>query len=283
MQNEKIVQEQIWQQFIGFIRTPDLLLNSDLLPYPNLEMKSIKIPNSVFLENNIIEINKQLYLGKRVELFFKQWLEFQADAELLAFSLQVIQNKITLGEFDFLWKNNSNYVHTELVYKQYIFDSNIAKEELNCWVGPNKKDFLYLKLKKLKEQQFPLLFETSTEKLLQDKFGVQAANFQQNLCFKAQLFLHFEEQQNQFSGIHTEAIVGSWYYFEEFKSQPFETFEFAFIQKQDWPIIPFDSSWIEWVSFQEIIIKVAPSIQEKRSVKLWMKMPKQMIPLFVIW
>ncbi|GGE28500.1 DUF1853 family protein [Psychroflexus planctonicus] len=284
MQNSEDFQHRIWQQYIGFLSTPDLLLDRVLIPYPNLDLgKPINSSELSLSEVNLVELNKQNYLGKRVELFFKEWLENIIEAELLAFSLQVIEDKLTLGEFDFLWKNNNQYFHTELVYKQYIFDRDLSKKEVECWVGPNKKDFLHFKLKKLNENQFPLLYKASTENILQEKLGLEAENFQQNLCFKAQLFVHFQENQFHFKGIYPKAIVGKWYYFEEFNQQAFNPFQFSIIEKQDWPILPQLTSKMDWFSFEEIIQKAEEFINEKRSVKLWMKTPEQVFQLFVIW
>lgn len=277
-------QNEILQQYIGFLKTPDLLLNEILIPYPNLKLKTEKFHiKSSLSEATLNELTKQLYLGKRVELFFKEWLTFYPEAKLLAFSLQIIQEKKTLGEFDFLWKFKNQYQHTELVYKQYIFIKGFGKDELSSWVGPNKKDLLHLKLKKLEKHQFPLLFHAAAEESLRQKFNLRAKDFQQNLCFKAQLFLHYTEKQNAFTGINPNAILGKWYYFKEFCKQSFEAFSFAIIPKKNWPIIPEDFSWISWDSFPEIILKLAASTQEKRSVKVWMKTPKRLHQLFVIW
>jgi len=274
---------QIWQQYVGFINTPDLLLNQILVPYPNFELTPRAIKPDDLSEAFLNDLQKQAYLGKRAEIFLKHFLQIDEKADLLSFSLQVIKNKQTLGEFDFLWKYENQYLHTELVYKQYIFIKGLGKDELSSWVGPNKKDFLHLKLKKLNHKQFPLLFNDTTEKLLEEKFGLKATDFQQKLCFKAQLYVHFKEEQIEFTGVNSSAIVGKWYYFEEFKKQNFDAFQFALIPKQDWPILTEDAKWLSWFSFPEISSRISMSIQEKRSVKLWMKTSEELLQLFVVF
>ena len=47
--------------------------------------------------------------------------------------------------------------HLEYSYKFYLFDHKLEQPFINCWIGPNKKDGLNQKLKKLKENQLPLL------------------------------------------------------------------------------------------------------------------------------
>ncbi|GGE17779.1 DUF1853 family protein [Psychroflexus salis] len=283
MQKSQAFKQQIWEQCIGFLKTPDVLLNKQLLPYPNLEVKINPGENVQVSYETIQELQKQQYLGKRVELFFKEWLEKQQESKCLAFSLQIIKDKLTLGEFDFLWKKGNHYLHTELVYKQYIFIRNLGENELENWVGPNKKDFLHWKLKKLKERQFPLLYQASTEKILKEKLNLKSTDFQQNICFKAQMFIHFKEEQNQFIGINSDAILGRWYYAHEFKNQLFNAYKFMVLPKQDWPVLPQKEIWLPWETFDEILKKVNQSIQQKRSVKLWMKTPAQIFQLFVIW
>ena len=277
------IQQRIEEQFKGVLNTPDVLLNQQLLPYPNLKINTNQLLNFHISEANLVELNKHAYLGKRVELFVKQWIENLNEAELLAFSLQIIKDKITLGEFDFIWKYQEKLQHTELVYKQYIFDRNLSQNDLECWVGPNKKDFLHWKLKKLSEKQFPLLHQPATKEVLSAELNLKPADLQQNLCFKAQLYLHYKESKLVTKGLNENAVVGNWYYFNEFTSQEFNYYQFVCLAKQDWPILPKNLPWLSWLSFQEIVNEISVSIQNQRSVKLWMKTPQQIYQMFVIW
>jgi hypothetical protein len=119
--------------------------------------------------------------------------------------------------------------------------------------------------------------------IIEEVYGLKNSYFHQNLCFKAQLFLHFKEEQLQFIGINPKAIIGTWYYFQEFKVQLFETFQFAILPKQDWPVLPQNADWVTWNSFEDCISNITSSMQEKRSVKLWIKTPEKIHQVFVVW
>lgn len=283
MQHPNATHKKYIQQFLGFMHTPNLLGNSMLLPYQNVELTPTTSSLIAFNENELSELEKQKYLGKRVELFFKKWLEMHPETELLTHGLQVVKNKITLGEFDFLYRHKDVYIHTELVYKQYIYLPNKAEKDIFHWVGPNKKDFLHIKLNKLTTHQFKLLQNETAAALIYAKFGIKASQFQQQICFKAQLFIHYLDKQITFYGIQPEAILGRWYYFKEFLLQGFEQNLFVLVEKQDWPILPHDSKSLPWMNFQETIKSISPQMKKRRSVKLWRKTTTSLHQLFVIW
>lgn len=268
---------------MGFLQTPNLLENRLLIPYPNAELTTLCTKEVIFSDQELDDLQKQKYLGKRVELFFKKWLEIQPYNKIVAHGLQVINNKTTIGEFDFLYLSKQDYVHTELVYKQYIYIPSFGKNSINSWVGPNKKDFLYLKLEKLYRKQFPLLYNKLSIDLMKANFLLDVNSFQQKICFKAQLYLHFNEVKYDFYGISSSAIVGKWYYFKEFKQQDFENQFFLYIYKQDWPVLPCFEEEQEWRSFSLIIQDLLPFMKDKRSVKLWRKTKQEIHQLFVIW
>lgn len=283
MSKKNDLKNEILKQFKGFVRTPNLLENCVFLPYQNVELASINMNNVYFNDNEVAEISKHKYLGKRVELFFKKYLELQPNIKLITQGLQVIEEKMTLGEFDFMYCFNESYFHLELVYKQYIFLPLRGKAEFSSWVGPNKKDFLAFKLDKLKNKQFPLLHKAVANATIKSKLGLDSSNFEQRVCFKAQLYLHFDSKLQKFEGISPDAVVGKWYFFREFKAQDFNNHSFLSVKKQNWPVIPNHEVGQEWSNFSTIIQFIYPSIKEGRSVKLWRKSKNKVHQLFVIW
>ena len=109
-----------------------------------------------------------MVLGKRAEIFFAEAIRQSSHYDLIAQNLQLIHNKQTLGEFDFFLKeqNTQQSLHVELVYKFYVYDSSF-KQQLDRWIGPNRKDSLLKKIEHIKSHQFPLLFREESQELLQ--------------------------------------------------------------------------------------------------------------------
>ena len=160
---------RIKEQLLGFLNTPPLWKDHDLFdllqfPFPDppvteLLNSRVEIPG---LETNFV-------LGKRMEIFFDHLLKNSEKYEVIGKNLQIFQGKLTLGELDFLIKNmeNNTFHHIELVYKFYVYDSSY-ENELERWIGPNRRDSLLQKIEKLNQRQFPILFKPESKKLLSE-------------------------------------------------------------------------------------------------------------------
>ena len=134
--------------------------------YTLFELKDIDVDN---IDINNIQILQQLPLGKRVEHFFEAIIEQSSNYEKVLKNKQIIQNKYTFGELDFILFNKkiNIYEHVEMQYKFYVYDDSI-EEEIHRYVGPNRNDTMYLKLEKLKNKQLPLLFKEETKDYLKN-------------------------------------------------------------------------------------------------------------------
>ena len=160
------------QQFSGFLKTPPLWLNNKIFKFPQLLLKEIELPENFPLP----QIPSNLVLGKRIERFFEIYIRCFSEEEVLAENIQIFSGKTTLGELDFILKNKKTQriSHIEVVYKFYIYYPSF-ENEMERWIGPNRRDSLIKKIARLESRQFPLLFQKETQPLLQE-LGVNPKN-----------------------------------------------------------------------------------------------------------
>ncbi|MFA9374406.1 MAG: DUF1853 family protein, partial [Poseidonibacter sp.] len=162
-----MIDSLIYNQFENFCKTASLFKNS----FYELELFDLEdVCDDINIDNLQIDINENLEnipLGKRVEYFFDAIIQQSPNHEKVLKNKQIIHNKLTLGEIDFILYNKKRklYQHIEIQYKFYLYDHSI-KDEISRYVGPSKNDSLILKLEKLKNKQFPLLFKEETKEYL---------------------------------------------------------------------------------------------------------------------
>lgn len=95
--------------------------------------------------------HKQL-LGKRFERLIHFWFEQHPRIKLLAQGVQVFDDKKTIGEIDFLFKDldSGETFHLEVACKFYLSSNNSG--QWKDFIGPNGKDRLLNKIDKTHEQ-----------------------------------------------------------------------------------------------------------------------------------
>lgn len=263
----KFTTKQLQQQFKGFLRTNALFSDSGVLPYSNFVLNS-----SVDFKLNSShekELSGQLYVGKRMEIFFKAYIENSKNLNLVTHSLQVVNDKKkTLGELDFIIENQPNFLHIELVYKFYIYDPTYHRNSLHCFMGPKRKDFLYKKIEKLRNHQFPMLFNAFTQKQLKE-LALPTSHYEQKLSFMAKVFLPLNKAVNLPSYINPKTVSGFWLKFSELKL--LNKFHHYFIPKrQDWMTIPSESDYT-FEDFESIEMQVNVLIKSGIRPMLWEK------------
>ena len=223
-----------------------------------------------------------MVLGKRAELFFAEAIRQSSDYDLIAQNLQLIHNKQTLGEFDFFLKEQATQqsLHVELVYKFYVYDPSF-KQELDRWIGPNRKDSLLKKIKHVKSHQFPLLFREESQELLQQR-GIELEKIQQQVCFLAHLFVPKSLFHQQFKLVNKHCISGYWLHEHEFTETEYGEFQFYSPKKPDWPIQPQHHQ--DWKSFPEILADVNHLLGHQKAALIWMKKDEHTFErFFVVW
>lgn len=229
-----------------------------------------------------LQIPEKLVLGKRAEHFFAQAIQSSSNYELLAQNLQVIEDKKTWGEFDFFIKDlhQKQKIHVELVYKFYVYDPSFD-EEMQRWIGPNRKDSLLRKVKRLKNHQLPLLFQQEAQETL-DHHGLDPTEFQQQVCFKANLFIPKHLENHSFPKINSACIAGFWLHQEQFSIEDYGNYQFFSPKKKDWPVDPALNT--EWKSFEAIQEEIQVLSQHQKSALLWMKKSEHLFQrFFVVW
>lgn len=260
------------RRFDGFRHTPFLWI--DLLQ--GLQM--YKADERIIADSPRLDSSTHFRLGKLIEQFVL--FEWQQDdsIQLLKSNVQIFRDQITIGELDGLIKKMGRYIHLEIVYKFYLYDPSITTA-LNRWIGPNRNDSLVQKLQKLKDKQFPLLYHTETKKLLND-LHVKAEEFQQQLYFKAQLFVPFHSLDAAFPFINNDCIQGFYIRFGELYL--FTHHSFYLPSKLDWLIEPHvDVSWVSMKPFQA---QVSTFLESTKAPLCWMKSPAGKIQkFFVVW
>lgn len=271
------MQNKILLQFLGFLNT-QLIWKTSQLPYPLYHLKPI--PISTLPET--FELNPSMVLGKRMEVFFTYHITHYSNQEILAHNEQIIFNKKTIGELDFILKDSltGKVSHIELVYKFYLYDPAIPEDHA-CWTGPNRKDSLDKKLQILENKQFPLLFKKETRPLL-EKLKIQASEVHQELCFKAHLFVPKDLENISFDSINPKAISGFWIRSTSFTEAEYGDALFYSPKKADWPIEPkFNNNW---KSFGDIYDEIISLLDQKQSPLLWMKSSDETYKrFFIVW
>ncbi|GGI57462.1 DUF1853 family protein [Winogradskyella haliclonae] len=254
------MRDNIELQYKGFLNTANLWKNSEIygLEQFQFEAKLFSIENHSSF--------KEIRLGKRVEEFMSHQLKNLDNIDVLAESIQIKNDKITIGELDFLLRNKLVYIHLEMIYKFYLYNPNLNGDVLSKWIGPNRKDSLIYKLQKLREKQLPLLYSKHCSDVL-EAFTIKAQNFAQQVCYKAQLFLPFESNIKDISPLNQDCISG--FYISFNKIEVFKSFSFYFPKKLNWLVEPYyEVDWIDFVEAKKIINNC---MTEERSPMVWLK------------
>jgi len=274
------MQNRIFKHFQGFVRTPPIFPNIFLdlsLFRENFETQSL---STQILK--LVEIKENTVLGKRVEQFFKIAIEADDNLNLIAHNIQIHNEERTLGELDFILKDLSEnqIFHIELMYKFYVYDPDFSTE-MDRWIGPNRKDSLLQKIKKVKINQLPLLHTPEVKKYLKS-LDIKSEDIQQEICFKASLFIPKELSTYNFPHINKECIIGFWVHLKDFSNYDKKDLKFFAPEKQDWPVDP--KHGVEWFSFKRINEQIQHLHLRKKSPLIWIKQPDGFFErLIVVW
>ena len=238
---------KIKAQYQGFMDTPSLFLDvGDFVKQPLFAFEEVSP-----LKEKLLELKKNTMLGKRAELFFKELIKGSKEYKVLADGIQVFKDKRTVGELDFIIQHRKSLqvFHTELTYKFYAYDPNIATTAIEKWIGPNRKDTLVQKLDKLNTRQFPLLHTKETQQRL-EKLGLPLDGIAQRLVFKAQLFVPENTLLTLFPACNKNAIRGNYMRLEALTNTISSNSRFFLPKKQDW-MLPAKNNRT-WLAFSEI-------------------------------
>jgi hypothetical protein len=268
----KLLTKQIQQHFDGFLQTPCLWKNSGVY-----ELKQFKIePKSTAIN---LEVDEKLRLGKYIERFVSFQLQQEIGIEIISENIQIQQGKITLGELDCLLLKDKKPIHLEIIYKFYMYDYTVGNTEIEHFTGPNRKDSLTEKLTKLKKKQLPLLYSNQCKTYL-ESIKLDVSKIEQQVYFKAQLFVPFTNQQVKLSILNQDCIAG--FYINKEELQQFKDCKFYIPNKKDWLVIPHSN--INWNNFDEFQLEFNNYVEREFSPMCWMKKPNgEIFKIFVVW
>lgn len=238
--------------------------------------------NPDFNPNSLPPIQDNLVFGKKMERLFSHYISQSNKYSLLAENLQLIEDKVTIGELDFLLRYNEQKqtIHLEIACKFYIYRPGLSPEKIGCWIGPNKKDKLVDKLSKLKDRQFPLLQHSVARKAIQD-LGISETKILQQLFLPGILFTPKGLNDNV-GNVNPKAINGYWLTMEQFEEDDFPNYQLALPEKENWMVDPKHNT--EWLPVKKAKAVVLEKLQNKRSPMVWCKSDSgECERFFVLW
>ena len=260
-------------QYEGFLSTPLLWKSNQLEGLVQFEIP----PTNPTLFKELIPI--KIRLGKLVERFVSHELNQCESIKILRENLQIIENKITIGELDCLLKLENELIHLEVVYKFYLYDPKQSKQETARWIGPNRKDSLIQKLSKLKEKQLPILFHKQT-KLELEKLQINLSQITQKTYFKAQLFVPYPVKTSLLPEINNDCIKGC--YIQKSQLTQFNDHTFYIPSKMNWIINVHNN--VNWVAFIDFLSELTELLNNEKSPLCWLKDSQGNIKkIFVVW
>lgn len=247
------------KRFEGFLKTPCLWKGEAVFKLNTFEIHSESQKIDVSVDEN-------LRLGKYVERFVSFELEQQEHISVLAENIQIQDDKITLGELDCLLLRDNKPIHLEIIYKFYLYDSSVGTNEINHFIGPNRKDSLIEKLTKLKEKQLPLLFSDACKPYL-DALNLNPVDIEQQVYFKAQLFMPFSNNYMELKTLNPDCIAG--FYINQTELYQLKDCKFYMPNKKDWLLLP--HTYVKWLSFDTFKKDTQDFIEQKYSALCWIK------------
>ncbi len=202
-------------------------------------------------------------------IFFEAINECLSDEQLLT-NIQVVDQKITLGELDGLIVSATNVHHIEFSYKIYLLDPSLSESEFECWIGPNRRDSLQQKAAKIQRKQLPLLHMPETHQLLSKIIKDYAQlTLQQSVCILGQLYVPLQEYPQK-KNYQYGTVDGFYIYFDEL-SQFSECLWWIPPTKKDWLLSP--TPKVDWLSTEEFKVKLQVHYASDSNPLCWVKHP----------
>lgn len=254
-------------RYQGYRATPPLWESLEVSPF-----RQIQLPVHPEKLDAAAQFRNQR-LGKLVEEFVFFQLKKTPSVNWVFDSLQIQENKRTVGELDALYYDQDVAIHLEIAYKFYLYDTlEKHRNPLAHWIGPNRKDNLSLKLDKLRSKQFPLLHHPLTSPYL-ERLDLKASNLEQRLCFKAQLFVPYGWQAFDPLPLNPACIVGFYLSFDAITQ--LQDYQFFIPEKLDWLITPHHD--VAWMDFSVASDHLKAAIDAGRSPMVWLRHPDGML------
>lgn len=175
---------------------------------------------------------KSTRLGIYFEALWQFFIDSDPGLELTAANLPVRENGITRGEFDLIYydKETAEHYHLELAVKFYLGLKGKDTGKQDQWWGPNCKDRLDLKLKRLFEHQCPL---SQSEQGINELNALLCKTVNREFSIKGMLF-YPSDKQLQPQGIDSNHQRGQWCKLEQFKKLTAESQYWKLLSRSNW-------------------------------------------------
>jgi len=256
----------------SILNTPSL--DSSITNYPSFQLKDLD-----FEGNPSYELPTNLRLGHLAEKVVSQLIQHSTNYHLLHENIQLIQNKNTLGELDFILEETNaetsiatgpatrtnQLIHLELAYKFYLYDPTISTHQVNNWIGPNRNDSLQEKLHKLNTRQFPLLNHPVTKAKLPE---LDLENVKQALCFLINLYIPYEYKES-LNPVYEKAIKGYYLTLDQFKARHRPENLYYIPTKLEWGMDPQECE--DWKQMGGVEAAIEQGVVEEQSLLCWKK------------
>ncbi|MFV9549866.1 DUF1853 family protein [Algibacter sp. PT7-4] len=260
------------KRYEGFLKTPCLWKNNTIFNLQQFEITTNFNKINVAIDNN-------LRLGKYVERLVSFQLKQQNNITVIAENIQIQDGKTTIGELDCILLKDKNPIHLEVIYKFYLYDSSVGSSEIEHFIGPNRKDSLIEKLTKLKRKQLPLLHHDVCKPYL-NALNLNAKTLNQQVYFKAQLFVPFDSLNITLKTLNTNCVVG--FYINQNELNQLEHCKFYIPSKKDWLLLP--QAHANWLNFNAFKLVTKNYFEQKFSALCWVKFNNgELKKMFLVW
>ncbi len=233
------------------------------------EIAQFDLPLDSLIMKNLAIVPRDRRLGHQAEFVFLELLNASPIYEVVAHFIQLIEQKKTLGELDYIVKDivTDEILHIELTYKFYILDPTIT-EPIGRLVGPNRKDTFLQKLSKTRDKQLPLLYSVPSREIL-GNLNIKVEEIRQMVAFYGHVFLPIGMTSIGIEGVSEDTISGYWISHDQFTSEDESHKDYVYYLpfKYEWLHIPHSDQ--QWISHNEIVKKISDTLKGGRSEMLW--------------
>ncbi|MDA9782922.1 DUF1853 family protein [Vicingaceae bacterium] len=202
--------------------------------------------------------SQKLRLGKYAEELLNFYFENSTKYTLLSYNLQLIDDKLTVGEIDYLIQEKlTGYrIHLELAIKFFL---KIKIENEYQWIGPSTKDNLTKKKNKLLNQQLKLV--SNYNRLLPVEY--QNNEFTPQLLLKGAEFISFEVYE-----VGKNPLKNAWWvHWEALKNVKQDNQLYTIIpNRKDW-IFPFNKR-LKRINFEQLNIEILEYLELQNEIMI---------------
>ena len=231
----KVLDEGWFQR--NYLLHQDWLYALDADPEPLLEF--LKTPH-------------KLPLGKRFEQLIEFWLRESPHYTLMSNNVQLLDQKRTVGEMDFLFKENASgtFYHLEVACKFYLGYKN--SKAWDHWIGPNGNDNLALKMDKLNLQLAIASTEVGKTYFDQQRWALP----EPALLMKGMFFHHYTTLHQAKAPVQSATNYTSGWWVKADELDHFFAGEslWTILPKSDW-LSPFESHFNELTIYKHYEMK----------------------------